>query len=191
MRTAFWMCLALGLVPPIASLPAAAQEIEERIAASREVAQAFSKELREQLMQAMQSGGPVEAIAVCNTAAPEIARVHSEAQGWSVGRTSLKPRNPGSAPDAWETAVLQQFEQRKAVGEDPAALEFAEVVTTEAGQVFRYMKAIPTAEPCLACHGSNVAPDVAARLQELYPQDQATGFDLGDLRGAFTIEQPM
>lgn len=191
MRTAFWMCLAFGLVPQIASLPAAAQEIEERIAASREVAQAFSKELREQLMQAMQSGGPVEAIAVCNTAAPEIARMHSEAQGWSVGRTSLKPRNPGSAPDAWETAVLQQFEQRKAAGEDPAALEFAEVVTTEAGQVFRYMKAIPTAEPCLACHGSNVAPDVAAKLQELYPQDQATGFDVGDLRGAFTIEQPM
>jgi hypothetical protein len=191
MRTVFWICLALGLMPSIASLPAAAQEIEERIAASREVVQAFSKQLREQLMQAIQTGGAVEAIAVCHTAAPEIARVHSEAHGWSVGRTSLKPRNPANAPDAWETGVLQQFEQRKAAGEAAVALEFAEVVATESGQVFRYMKAIPTAEPCLACHGSNLAPEVAARLHDLYPQDQATGFAVGDLRGAFTIAQPM
>jgi len=191
LHTTRWACLFLGLAPAISTLPAAAQDLQQRIDSSREVAQAFSQELREQLMQAMEAGGPVEAIAVCNTAAPEIARMHSEARGWSVGRTSLKVRNPGSAPDAWETAVLQQFEQRKAAGEDPAGIEFAEVVATDNGQVFRYMKAIPTAEPCLACHGSNLAPEVSARLQELYPEDQATGFAVGDLRGAFTIEQPM
>lgn len=189
--TTFRTSLALGLVLSIPSVPAAAQGMEQRIEASREVAQAFSTELREQLMQAMQAGGPVEAIAVCNTAAPEIAAMHSEARGWTVGRTSLRVRNPGSAPDAWETAVLRQFEARKAAGEDPAGLEHAEVVDADGGQVFRYMKAIPTAEPCLACHGSNLAPDVAARLSELYPEDQATGFAAGDLRGAFTIEQPM
>jgi hypothetical protein len=187
----FWACLSVGLVPAIAAPPATAQDLQQRIEESRAVAQEFSKTLREQLMQAMAAGGPVEAIAVCNTAAPEIARTHSEARGWSVGRTSLGIRNPDSAPDAWETAVLQQFEQRKAAGEDPAKLEFAEVVATDGGQVFRYMKAIPTAEPCLACHGSNLTPDVAARLSELYPEDQATGFAVGDLRGAFTIEQPM
>lgn len=172
-------------------MPATAQDAEQRIEASRDVAQAFSKELRERLMEAMQAGGPVEAIAVCNVAAPQIAETHSEASGWSVGRTSLKVRNPGNAPDAWERAVLQQFEARRAAGEDPAAIEFAEVVDRDGAKVFRYIKAIPTAEPCLACHGSDLAPEVAAKLSQLYPQDMATGFAAGDLRGAFTIEQPM
>lgn len=172
-------------------MPATAQDAEQRIEASRAVVQAFSKELRERLMEAMQAGGPVEAIAVCNVAAPQIAESHSEARGWSVGRTSLKVRNPGNVPDAWERGVLQQFEARRAAGEDPAAVEFAEVVDRGGAKVFRYMKAIPTAEPCLACHGSNLAPEVAAKLSQLYPQDTATGFAAGDLRGAFTIEQPM
>lgn len=172
-------------------MPATAQDAEQRIEASRAVVQAFSKELRERLMEAMQAGGPVEAIAVCNAAAPQIAESHSEARGWAVGRTSLKVRNPGNVPDAWERGVLQQFEARRAAGEDPAAIEFAEVVDRDGAEVFRYMKAIPAAEPCLACHGSNLAPEVAAKLSQLYPQDTATGFAAGDLRGAFTIEQPM
>lgn len=30
-----------------------------------------------------------------------------------------------------------------------------------------------------------------AKLEDLYPKDQATGHRTGDLRGAFTITQPM
>jgi hypothetical protein len=40
---------------------------------------------------------------------------------------------------------------------------------------------------CLGCHGKNIAPEVQAKLDELYPEDQATGFSEGDLRGAFVI----
>jgi hypothetical protein len=53
------------------------------------------------------------------------------------------------------------------------------------------MKAIPTAELCTTCHGSNLDPAIAARLAELYPADRATRFAVGDIRGAFTIEQLM
>ena len=51
------------------------------------------------------------------------------------------------------------------------------------------MKAIPTGEVCLKCHGSNVAPDVKAAIGELYPEDQATGFKAGELRGAFSVSK--
>jgi hypothetical protein len=57
--------------------------------------------------------------------------------------------------------------------------------------VFRYMKAIPTAELCVACHGAEIPPDVAAKLEELYPQDKARGFQPGDIRGAFTITRAL
>jgi len=47
------------------------------------------------------------------------------------------------------------------------------------------MKVIPTAEVCLKCHGSTLAPGVDKVLSELYPQDKATGYKKGDIRGAF------
>ncbi|MFC1603376.1 DUF3365 domain-containing protein, partial [Pseudomonadota bacterium] len=105
---------------------------------------------------------------------------------------SLKPRNTANTPDPWETSVLKQFDARKAAGEDPKKMEHYEVVTQNGKQLFRYMKAIPTAEkPCLVCHGSNIKPPIAAALDKLYPQDKARGYKAGDIRGAFTITQPM
>jgi len=32
---------------------------------------------------------------------------------------------------------------------------------------------------------------VAEKIRQLYPNDQATGFDVGDIRGAFSIIQPL
>ncbi|HFC54196.1 MAG TPA: DUF3365 domain-containing protein, partial [Gammaproteobacteria bacterium] len=89
-------------------------------------------------------------------------------------------------------SVLEGFERRKAAGEDPAKMEFFEMVEQNGNRLFRYMKAIPTVEkPCLACHGGNIRPEVAAALDERYPQDKARGFRAGDIRGAFTIIQPL
>jgi hypothetical protein len=113
--------------------------------------------------------------------------------GGRVARTGLKTRNPGNAPDAWETKVLKEFEARRARGEDPAQIEHAEIVTANGQRQFRYMKAIAIGpnQPCLKCHGESIDPAVSTRIKELYPADTATGFKQGDLRGAFTISQPM
>jgi hypothetical protein len=71
-------------------------------------------------------------------------------------------------------------------------LEHHEVVEQDGKKVFRWMKAIPTAKVCLNCHGGDtVAAPVEAKLKELYPTDQARGYSVGDIRGAFTITQPM
>jgi hypothetical protein len=84
---------------------------------------------------------------------------------------------------------MQDFEKRKAAGEDPTKLEHHEIV----GKEFRYMKALPVPAdmPCLKCHGEQLDPAVQARLKELYPGDKATGYKTGDLRGAVTIRQPL
>ncbi len=55
--------------------------------------------------------------------------------------------------------------------------------------VFRYVEARPTMELCLACHGSELGEPVKAVLAKHYPDDRATGFRVGDLRGAFTLIQ--
>lgn len=181
------------LVGGLLSAHAHADDMQDRTAASRATVKEFAGTLQGELQAAMKAGGPVHALGVCREKAPAIAADISKAKGWRVVRTSLKTRNAKNAPDAWETKVLQDFEKRKAAGEDPAKLEHAEMVMHGGKHEFRYMKAIVIAEgaPCLACHGGKIAPDVAAKLQTLYPDDKATGYKTGDVRGAFSISQPM
>ncbi len=168
-------------------------DLEKYSADSKAVIKQFFGSLKGELVAAIKEGGPVNAIGVCNSKAPEIAHdLEATKQGWSIGRTSLKLRNPGNAPDDWEKAVLMDFEARKAQGEDPMTMARAEIVTMNGQKIFRFMKAIPTAEkPCLACHGADVSPDVEAKLKALYPDDKARGYKPGDIRGAFTISFPV
>jgi hypothetical protein len=182
-----------AIVASLFSASTFAADLEDRAAASRVAVKEFAASLQGELGAAIKAGGPVNAIEVCNTKAPAIAADISRKQGWKVARTSLKPRNPKNAPDAWEARVLKEFEARKAKGEDPAQMEHSEMIMGKGKHEFRYMKAIaiPANAPCLACHGEKIDPAVGARLKALYPQDQATGYKQGDIRGAFSITQSM
>ncbi len=188
MRNIVLSIIGLSLV---ACQPASTEDLDQRTAESRAVTMEFMTMLKGELQSAMKAGGPVNAIQVCNTRAPEIAAGFSAQKGWTVARTSLKYRNPDNAPDAWERTVLEQFEERKANGEDPKQMVYADVVKEGGTKKFRFMKAIPTGPVCLACHGETIDTAVEARIQELYPEDRARGYNAGDIRGAFTITQPM
>ena len=164
---------------------------KERAMKSKAVVKEFMGQLKGELQKAMKAGGPIKAIKVCNEKAPEIADTLSKKYGWSIARTSLKTRNPQNSPDARETKVLNDFEARKTKGEDVKPMAYFEVVEDSKGKSFRFMKAIPTGEVCLKCHGDNIAPEVTAQLDKFYPEDKARGFKKGDIRGAFTFKQPM
>ena len=43
---------------------------------------------------------------------------------------------------------------------------------------------------CLTCHGESLQPEIATRINESYPEDEAAGFKTGDLRGVFWVEFP-
>ncbi len=173
----------------------AAEDMDGHKAEAKKITAAFFEELKGELVRGMKAGGPPAAVAVCNSVAPSIAEKHSQDSGWDVARTSLKLRNPGNAPDAWETQVLMQFEERRAKGEGPDTLAYAEVVEEGDGKHFRFMKGIvmPPLEkmPCLKCHGENIDSATAARIDELYPQDQARGYQAGQVRGAFTLKKKL
>lgn len=139
-------------------------------------------------MSAKEEGGPTNAIDACNTEAPGIASTASR-YGWEVGRTSLKIRNKNNAPNDWELKVLKQFEARKAKGENPKDIAYAEIIKENGKRTFRMMKAIPTTKLCVTCHGANIKPAVAKALDKHYPQDKARGFKEGDIRGAFTLKK--
>lgn len=183
--------LTLALATLLAGAPAFAGDFDQRAQESRAAIQQFAGLLQGELTAAMQAGGPTNAISMCRDKAPAIAAQISKDKGWDVARTSLKTRNTANAPDAWEQEVMRKFEARKAAGEDVKVLEHFEVVEQGGKKEFRYMKAIPTQAVCLTCHGAQLSPEVVTALDRLYPEDKARGFAEGDLRGAFTITQPM
>jgi hypothetical protein len=132
----------------------------------------------------------VAAVAVCKTRAPEIAAGLSAKSGAVVGRTALRVRNPANAPDDLQRALLEQFSAELASGQFAGPLEAAFEIN-RGGQVERrYMRAIPMDALCLTCHGPVLAPDLAAVINRDYPDDQATGFEQGQLRGAFSVTWP-
>ena len=189
---AFLAALAIACASPAFAQDKAADPQAERIAAARAAVKGLGEGLKDKLMGAMKAGGPVTALDVCKTDAPKISAERSAQSGMDVARTALKVRNPSNAPDDFEKRVMEKFAADIKGGADAMKLDHAEVVEQDGKKVFRYMKPIMTAgNPCLACHGSELKPEVSAKIKELYPQDQATGFAAGDMRGAFTVKKAL
>lgn len=161
---------------------------DARLEHSRSIVREFGGALKQQLVGALKSGGPVQAIAVCKEVAPTIAARLSSEHGAKVGRTSLKIRNPANRADAWQTEVLGDFDRMNVAGQAVESLEH--FVTFDDGSA-RYMKAIPAQAVCLGCHGESLLPEAAGSLKTHYPDDEATGYRVGDIRGAFRIDWPV
>jgi len=160
---------------------------ETEIDSAKSAIKIFAGALKTELKKAMEEGGPVNAISVCNTKAMSITNKVSEEQGMKLSRVSLKNRNHNNAPNDWQRKVLEDFETRKSKGEEIKSLTYSEVIEQINGKQFRFMKAIPTGEICVLCHGTNIASGTRIKLDELYPEDKATGFNIGDIRGAFVV----
>lgn len=188
MKSTLMTAALCGLTVPAPAV--AADDIEALKAEAAGIVKSFSLELQGALLTAMQEGGPVSAIAVCKEKAPEIAAAAEAASGWSVARASHKLRNPDNAPDSYTAAVIDDFVAREAEGEVAKSLSRAEIVEEDGQTVFRFVKAIPTSQPCLNCHGGdNVKPETVAKLAELYPDDAARGFAVDQMRGVFTLSK--
>lgn len=160
---------------------------------ARQIASAVPPKLLQVLNEEIGKNGPASAVNICHDKAPQMAKAASEKTGWTIRRVSLRNRNPKAVPDAWERATLQEFDSRAAAGEDPAKLEKSTLVENAGRKEFRYMKALPVQQVCLACHGAAdaIAPTVATQIRTLYPNDLGTGYRLSQIRGAMTIRKAL
>ncbi len=155
-------------------------------------AMAFNGRLRGRLQAAMAEGGPVAAVGVCHGEAPRIAAAVMAEQGVRLGRVALPGRNrhPDQAAGGWQLATLQAFAQAVESGA-PAGERIAVMRDGLPAHVaLRMMRGIATEPVCLACHGTHIAPEVRTAIARQYPDDHATGFEVGDLRGALWVEVP-
>ena len=155
---------------------------EAALASANAAADSLASTLRARLMQAMLEDGPAGAMRVCSVEAQTIATDVAAERGAAVGRSSLRLRNPADAPPPWVREWLE------ASGERPAA-GVAGLARVEDGHA-RVLRPIAIEHTCLVCHGpaETLAPEITALLRERYPDDRATGYALGDLRGALWAE---
>ncbi len=161
----------------IAPSPEAVAEVTARGEAAAKV---LMDRLGAQLKGAMESGGPVAAITVCQQVAiPLTASAGAEFEGVTVKRTTLKPRNPANAPDEQDRAVLETM----AAQSPPQP-----TIRWEDGLAHFY-RPLMIQEVCLKCHGdpATFPKELTAALAAAYPADAATGYALGELRGAIRV----
>lgn len=156
---------------------------------ARNAAVMLGATLKGELLAAIQADGPASAISVCNETAPEISTMVLAETGMDVQRTALRVRNRANAPDDWEFRQMQAFLKRQADGEDMSRVEVSDIQIVDGVETFRWMKPIMTGELCTLCHGEVLDETVTQAIQAQYPEDQATGFAAGEMRGAFTVSK--
>ena len=169
------------LLAALAGMPQTADAGETETAHGAELLAPLKKELKQALMAGMQEG-PLNAISVCKDKAPAITAALS-GDGVEIGRTSHRLRNPVNAAPGWVTAEMQGYLSDAG---DRAPRVIALPDNREG-----YVEPIVLQALCVACHGETLAPEIAAHIEEAYPEDEATGFEVGDLRGVYWVEYPI
>lgn len=169
--------------PPEMSLETERLARDEGAAAAR----ALMGMLQANLVASMQEGGPVKSVEFCAgealTLTDSVARGLGE--GISLKRISSRHRNPVNAPDAEEVRALRHFESALA---ESGTLPEDWVQQTSGGEI-RYYRPLVIAQPCLTCHGDpeEMDPGVVEAIRQKYPEDGATGYGVGDLRGLIRV----
>ena len=168
---------------PIATTSAQKADIDS----AKIAANTFAGALKSELVKAIKSGGLISALDVCNSVAMPITEQSANDHGVQISRVSLKNRNPENMPNAWQTKVLQDFDQRAANGEPINSIAYAGIIESSNKKQLHFMKALPTEKACLDCHGSHLSTEVSAKINALYPNDKAIGYSEGQVRGAIVV----
>lgn len=162
----------------------AIQLTEEAELAYLEKGEQITSEMQSVLMknvqEAMQKGGPEYAVDFCNLNAIPLTDSMSNILNATIQRKSDRNRNPNNAI----SSELDQMAWNK-IKETKKPL----VQTDNNGHAF-YYKPIQIGMPtCLKCHGTKeeISEGTAKIIAEKYPNDKATGYHEGDLRGMWKV----
>jgi hypothetical protein len=157
-------------------------ELASRVSIAEAAADDLRSTLSSRLATAMRDKGPEGGIDVCANEAKKLTGEVSARHGVEIGRTSSRLRNSDNAPRKWVSAYLDDVSGKKAAEVTPAVFDL--------GERLGVVQPLATMPMCVKCHGDSAAlPEpVKAALAKSYPDDRATGFAVGDLRGVLWVE---
>ena len=163
------------------------EELASVVETGKKASAALLKTLGGNLKKHLKAEGPVGAAQFCSTNAFPLTDKVGNEQGddVTVKRISLKPRNPANRPDAREEVILKSLNSLK---ESNVVLPeyLVERVNKETYKFYKPL--LINKDVCLKCHGDTGAiPKLDAFIAKTYPEDKATGYAMGDLRGAIVV----
>jgi len=135
----------------------------------------------------MAEKGGTEALSYCNLEALDLKAKLGEKMGVEIARRSARYRNPKDAPEnEFEAELLAAYEQAQKEGKDLNSQLFE----SETHYIYYQPISIPNVS-CLKCHGKpgqDIAEADVKKLAELYPEDKAQNYKIGDFRGSWRIQ---
>jgi len=141
-------------------------------------------ELGKNLIRAINSGGAAYAVEFCNLKAIPLIDSMATLYSAKIKRVSDRPRNPANQANAHELAYIGELKTalQKADKLQPKIVASQNVVTA-------YF-AIETNAMCMQCHGKpqQILPETMQKINRLYPNDKAVGYDVNQIRGIFVVE---
>ena len=162
------------------------EEEAQYLKQGKQVVGATFSALSSSLMKAMQEGGVPRAVTYCQVNALPITDSLAVTHQARIKRTSNKIRNPKNAPTSLEISILADYQ--KAVDQEGIPQPRVALVDQ---QTVAYYAPIFIMEPCLKCHGQvgkTISQEDYTLIQSKYPEDQATNYQLGALRGIWSVE---
>lgn len=138
-------------------------------------------ELLKQLSGQIEKNGIPQTIEYCKLNALSILDSTGKAGNMVVSRISDKYRNKKDKPTTDEETIIQAF----------ATSNIKDTVVAHNDKIVYYKRISIGMTTCMKCHGSteDIATNVQQKIQELYPEDKATGYQMGDFRGLWKIEK--
>lgn len=141
-------------------------------------------QLGKNLMGTIQKKGTIEAVTFCNERAYALTDSMAKVHNANIKRVSDKPRNQNNKANYEELEHISAF---KAMVERK---EEVKPILDEHGEQVNFYFPITTNSMCLQCHGKlneHIKPETYNNIKQLYPNDQAVGYDVNQVRGIWSI----
>ncbi len=163
------------------------EELESVIKTGQDVSTTLLQTLGKNLKKEMKANGPIGAAAFCTSEAYTLTESVDKKYGEeiSVKRISLQERNPANRAEGTEKEILKAMES---LSNNNVQLPeyFIERINKDTYKYYRPLSI--NKKVCLKCHGNVTKnPKLANYLKKSYPHDKATGYKMGDLRGAVVV----
>ncbi len=181
MRNNFLLVLSFFISPELL-LAQTADSFPQRAA---ELAGRLKQNLTKSLTQKISQDGVAQAIGFCHEQVMPIAKTAAgeDIARFEFGRTSHRVRQAKNLPQDWMKPYLSEFQESTL--QKPATAKVHEFADGKRA----YLEPLYIQPLCLSCHGSPLSGEVSAEVRRLYPQDQATGFKLGEFRGMIWVKE--
>lgn len=145
---------------------------------------ATKTELGKKLIGTIQKKGTPEAVEFCNEKAYSLTDSMSQVYNATIKRVSDKPRNINNRASIDELKYINIFKNTLANKEEP------QPIVVETGDLVNFYYPITTNAVCLQCHGQpqkEIQTKTLQSIKNLYPNDQAIGYGIDEVRGIWSI----